>query len=168
MELIKKAFECTFNEWYDVESLGVTRHHETDWIHSMVIYAETSGKAKLQYLHYLEEVDKTFIDVKARRRKGMDLVSRPQHPMLDSISQEQQRKMLHAVGYDERRVESVGYRNYFQCKSDDDWDALVLLGLAEKTQSTTGMPYYFLTDLGREVIWSRIPIQRNQLEIVEA
>lgn len=165
MKLIKKAFECTFNDWYDVDSLGVTIHFESDWINSMIFHADSVGQAKLKYINWMEDDAYKYIDVKARRCKHKDLVLGEQHPLLSSTSESQQRKMLHALGYDENRLSIFGYRNYYQCAVNDDWESLIKLGLADKNLNN-GLNYYFLTDLGRQVISSIVPMERYKFELI--
>ena len=69
------SYVCTFNDWYDIWSLGRTVHPETDGIWYEVIKAKTRGQAKQMFLRQYGESTQKYTDVKARLLKNSQLVT---------------------------------------------------------------------------------------------
>lgn len=72
------------------------------------------------------------------------------------MTQEQQRKMEHAIGLDHKRPRGgryEPYRNYYAAKNDDaDWEQLVTEGYADKEVTKGGYVYYGVTEKGFEYL----------------
>ncbi len=76
------------------------------------------------------------------------------------LTEEQIKKMLHAIGilwnrrksseikpYIRYRPKPIAYRNHSQQELDSDWENLVEIGMAKKT-TAIGLPVYFVTEKG--------------------
>lgn len=157
--LHKKAFECTYYQWWEVTNPLV------DHAFSEIVYADTPSKARYEYYRQACDngVDLTIIDVRVRRAKYMDLMIGAPHEQLSALTEMQINKMKHAIGFDSF---TPFYRNYYQVHDDADWNDLVGKGLSVKGNQNM-MNYYSLNDYGKEVISTLIPKKRNHLFILE-
>lgn len=148
----KKAYQCTYFDWREVDmSIGDA--------YAQTVYADTASKARYSFYldlseHYEKEI---FMKIKVRRNRCSDLLLREPHAELANLTDEQVKKMKHAIGF---HSAVPGHRNYYQVKNDDDWECLVNKGYAEKGESLN-LPYFYLTDLGKELIWSLKPYRRG-------
>lgn len=69
----RRDYILTTNEWFEVESLGRTRHFEDESIYYEEHKAKTPGEAKMMFLAYEAFDDIKFIDIKCRLRKNVNL-----------------------------------------------------------------------------------------------
>lgn len=153
--IYKKAYECTYYDWWKVDSCIGDAYAQT-------IYAETASKARYAFYldlseHYEKEI---FMKIKVRRSKYQDLLMPEPHAAIAELSKEQISKMKHAVGFDSA---VPGHRNYYQVANDDDWEYLVKMGYAAKGENLN-LPYFYLTDIGKEIVWSIKPQKRRYSE----
>lgn len=164
--IVLKAFQYTYT-WVD----GYPYSCGWDSVH-----AETVSKAKGKVFRSSEWDDfKGFMNtIRIRRHKLHDLVENEVHPLAAQLSPDQIGKMKHTIGEDYYGQNNDGepYRNRYVIENDDDFEYLITLGLAEKS-NRLNLNYYWLTDLGIDVIRSLVPIPRwawqdKQLQSVEA
>ena len=97
-----------------------------------------------------------LVGVALSKGKSWDLVTQ----VNDGIS-----KMLHALGISHVKSEYTqpnrryspypkSYRNYYQNEDCEDWDKLVELGYAIKSESSLNLFYYSVTDEGKDYLRS--------------
>lgn len=158
--IVKKCYECTYFDWWEIDG-GLN----TPNAYSETVFADNASKARYLFFLGLEsESQDLFLQIRCRRKKSQDLVARKHHPLLQKISEAQLSKMKHAVGIQEDRYEDANfYRNNYQASNDPDFDNLVEKKLAVKTKHMQ-LDYYRLTDLGKMVVLSVIPISRSGYE----
>lgn len=170
-KVIKKCFEVTYYQWFDVDHPNASYAHKDAYAEQ--VYAENHAQAKYQFLCSFDHLNlrrpserkELWNKLKARRVKSMDWLRREPHPLLSSISESQLHKMKHAVGLeDESSYSHVFYRNRYVVPIDPEWDDLITKGLALKTKNT-GLDLYYLSQEGKNVIISLMPIRRHHKQL---
>lgn len=158
MKIYKKAYECALNhvDW-DLAASGIDGH----W--TSTFYGETASKAR--YQAFLEWSD-TFCelkitDIKLRRSKYEDLIEQEPDKVLDYLTESQIKKMKHALGLNRKRE---SYRNYyFLSNPSKELDELVNIRLMDVQKRDNGF-YYFVTDRGKDAMFSTMPVLRCNLD----
>lgn len=124
------------------------------------VYATTPGKAKYQTHLDLEWGEpKMMLTFRAKRYPELDLLENTPHFLTEKLTEKQLGKMKHALGLTNRRE---SYRNRYVTQYDKDWEDLIAMGLAEKSDRNVMRDnVYWVSDLGIEVVKSTLPILRT-------
>lgn len=136
-----------------------------DGYHS-IVYAETPAKARMKAIYEwdLDDIKWGIVNSRVRRFKENDLMQNTPHELVSKLSQEQIHKALHAIGVD--KACRNPYRNRYVSDTDEDFEYLISLGLAEKNgmnkEVFEDQWMYHLTELGIDVVLSTKPKIRNQ------
>lgn len=136
------------------------------------INADTPSAAKYKFIRewcsdlYRKDRVKVMLSLKVRRNKYGDLFSVEPHPVIAELSKNQIDRMKHCWGFD---TERPGYRNYYNCKTEPEWEDLVSRGIATKQNMNDGETYvyYSLTKLGIDVLRSLKPMLKEVATIYE-
>lgn len=133
------------------------------------IHAATASKARYALLLDLRDLyeDIAFSDISMRRAPELDIKFPPEHRIVAELDKRDREIILHAYGYQGHKPERAGYRDHY-CTSPADGRMLRLaweLGLfrgpygqQDIDQSRWVGVFFYLTDLGRHVARSMIPI----------
>lgn len=131
-------------------------------------YGPTASKARYTELLRLRDCmpDIQFQDISVRRRSSADIVLPPRHRLVDELSAEERRIVLHAYGYDGNRPENSGYRDHYCTNPGDSrllrlaWEFGLFAGPFGDQPPTESMwvgVFFYLTDLGKLVARSMVP-----------
>lgn len=165
-KLFSKGYQCTTNSWYDVDSLGVTIHPETDGIYSGYFNGKTAAEARHKYKI---DTESDFIDIKARRYVANDLylLINPAiyFPILKHLDEKDIETMLHATG--NKLGEPIRtFRNRFDAHHNVSCEFLHTIGLMQR-QVIQGRNNYFVTSLGLKLIAALLPTNVKQFHYSE-
>lgn len=164
-ELFEMCFEITTNNWQDVDSLGVTRHHETDWINSVFVTAKNSNIARR--IGALE-LDKQYHETRSRRNKNQDLYlfKNPEKlfPILNITNKNEIKLMmqcsLNVLG---KPFNFHTTRNSIEKQHDFGCESLVRKGLMVRV-SVLGKNQYQLTKYAIDIVKILLPIKDRQFQ----
>jgi len=145
---VKKAWNITLDDYPE---------------YPMVIYAETAGKAKAEYIR-TDEGDFSWSDiasVKCRRSKPDDLYAQEKHESLVGVDTKLIYHLMHSLG-----VEVGGhcpdefYRNYSAYgQKHERCELLVKLGLMENYKKFSN-EVYSVTEKGKEAVMTLLLIKK--------
>jgi hypothetical protein len=169
--IIKKCFEVTYFSWWEVDYPRYSPHNPNHAFAEQ-IYATSHSQAKYLFMLALDrdvrrpsERKELWNALKARRVRSMDWLHRIPHHIVSQLSESQLRKMKHAVGIEDEISGNYDfYRNRYVVPSDPEWDDLIAKGLALKTRALD-LDYYYLSEEGKEVIISLMPIRRYHKQL---
>jgi len=153
--IVQKAYECTTSpSWWQINP------HEYFY---GVYHAENASKARMMALRDWEGVYKELlVSTRVRRRHDCDMVENFADPLSTQITKEMFDKAFHAIG---RKAVNQPSRNRYISNTDDDFEKLIEIGLADKRETNSlifpEQWMYFLTKKGIDVIVSMQPIERR-------
>jgi hypothetical protein len=154
VKIIEKAFRCSIAKIWSGYDCDLEE----------VFHAENASKARMKaFRSWGAEEFRNFdfmFKIKVKRAPNSDLVENNLHPLSKHLYPEVVYKMLHAIGWQHQAIHSKDpYRNRYVCEHDEDFENLIPLGLAKK-QRWLDTKFYYLTELGIDVIHSTRPIPR--------
>ncbi len=157
-EVIKKAWTVHFSKEVSGYDQDV----------SITVYAGNAAKAKSMAYYEWELADnwsfRVVLGFRVVRCKSMDLCKNNAHDLSRFLVDKCYYKVAHALGQDINVLKpQPAYRNYYQTSFDDDLETLIEPKLVEKSETASGLTYYYITELGREVFFSMRPIPRCSL-----
>lgn len=188
--LNKRGYELSDNTWEEVDSLGVTRHHETDWINSIFVNSHDSASAR--YLG-VSELGVTYDKIRARRNimQDMFILNDPMQyfPNIDLIHPEDIDLLLRTTGNKLGKIiqNTLPEYEYILVKSIGYYENLIRYKLVEKIPTikqkgvrlfnndfkikTTALGRIFIAALlptrSREYIWYLLPTNVKDKEPVK-
>lgn len=134
-------------------------------IRNRLIFGKTRSKAKYEFYLKLREQElvenfKEFITTFTFWRAPMeDWLQLPHAPILDMLTTSQRDILLHACG-----LMNLGYRNYyFTFTNCPDCKTLIDIGLFKKGEVTNNYCYYWVTELGEQVVRTTEPTRRKHI-----
>jgi hypothetical protein len=150
---IMKAWSCKV-EWSD----------DAD-----IVYAPTAAKARYTLKLRLGDCypDLQFQEISARRAADRDIALPAQHRLVADLSEAERDIILHAYGHQGGRPERAGYRDHYCCAPGDSrmhrlaWELGLFrgpFGEEDMSRSMWGGVFYYLSDLGKHVARSMLPL----------